>query len=89
MGNSLLKEVHRVNVIRIRVIMRDRAALSPEVLPPALGEHATILSAIERRDPVAAAETLRAHLESARKRALGLDVIEHSNRQQTPSGRKA
>jgi DNA-binding GntR family transcriptional regulator len=89
MGNRLLTEVHRVNVIRIRVIMRDRAALSPEVLPQAFGEHATILSAIERRDPADAADALRAHLGSARQRALGLDVIEHNKRQHTPSRRKA
>jgi DNA-binding GntR family transcriptional regulator len=89
MGNRLLTEVHRVNVIRIRVIMRDRTSLSPEVLPPAFGEHARVLAAVERRDPAGAVAALRAHLGSARQRALGLDVIEQNSRQPKPSRRRA
>jgi DNA-binding GntR family transcriptional regulator len=89
MGNQLLAEVHRVNVVRIRVIMQDRAALSPEVLPPAFDEHGLILAAIERRDEAAAVEALRAHLDSARQRALGLDIIDHSNRRPALARRKA
>lgn len=76
MGNRLLTEVHRVNVVRIRIIMQDRAALSPEILPPACSEHAAILDALARRDPAAATAALRAHLDSARRRALGLALIE-------------
>jgi DNA-binding GntR family transcriptional regulator len=76
MGNSLLSELHRVNVIRIRVIMGDRATLNVEALPPALFEHEAIIAAIEQRDEAAALAALRAHLASARGRALGLDVID-------------
>lgn len=83
MGNSLLTELHRVNVIRIRVIMGDRTALDVAALPPALSEHRAILAAIERRDETAALAALRAHLASARARALGLDVID-TNTQQLP-----
>lgn len=75
MGNKLLTEVHRVNVVRIRIIMQDRTSLSPEILPPACGEHAAILDAIARHDPEAATAALRAHLDSARRRALGIAAI--------------
>lgn len=75
-GNRLLGEVHRVNVVRIRVIMQDRATLSAEALPPAFAEHAAILAAIERRDPSAAVAALRTHISSARRRALGLDLVQ-------------
>ena len=76
MGNHLLGEVHRVNVVRIRVIMQDRAALSAEALPPAFAEHGAILAAIRRRDPATAVAALRAHIGSARRRALGLDLVQ-------------
>lgn len=89
MGNRLLTEVHRVNVVRIRVIMQDRAALSPEALPPAFGEHAAILAAIERRDPDAAVDALRAHLDHARRRALGLGAIDDNSRRPLPVRREA
>lgn len=89
MGNRLLTEVHRVNIIRIRMIMQDRVALSPEALPPACSEHASILAAIERRDDAAAVAALRAHLDSARQRALGFDIIEHSERRQMAPRRQA
>lgn len=74
MGNALLDNIHRVNAIRIRMMMYDRVTLSPEALPPALGEHERILDAIEARDAARAVATLQAHLASARRRALGLDA---------------
>ena len=89
LGNRLLTEVHRVNVVRIRIIMQERVSLSPEALPPAFGEHAKILAAVERRDAEAAADALRTHLDSARQRALGLDVIDDSSRRAAPARRKA
>ncbi|AWN46185.1 GntR family transcriptional regulator [Methylobacterium terrae] len=72
LGNGLVSEIHRVNLVRIRVILRSRIALSPEVLPPAFAEHAAILAAVEHRDPEAATAALRRHLETSRRRALGL-----------------
>jgi DNA-binding GntR family transcriptional regulator len=89
MGNRLLSEVHRVNVVRIRVIMQERTALTPEVLPPAFGEHDLIIAAIERRDAATAVDALRAHLDSARQRALGFDIIDDTARRRAPARRKA
>ena len=73
MGNALINDVHRVNAIRIRIILYDRVTLSPEALAPALGEHRPILEAVMRRDLPHALAALRAHLASARRRALALD----------------
>ena len=81
MGNSLLSEVHRVNVVRIRVIMQDRALLSLELLSPAMEEHAAVAAAIEQRDEAASMAALHRHLANARDRALGLDVIDRHQRQ--------
>ena len=73
MNNALIQDVHRVNAIRIRIIMYDRVTLSPDSLGPALREHRPILLALQNRDPAAGLAALKAHLASARRRALSLD----------------
>lgn len=73
MGNALVSDLHRVNAIRIRIVMYDRVTLTPDSLAPALREHRPILMAIQARDAPAALEALGRHLASARRRALGLD----------------
>jgi len=62
-----------VNSIRIRMMMPDRVTLSEATLPPAIAEHAAIIAAIEQRDVGAASAALRAHLASARRRALAIE----------------
>ena len=73
LGNLLVNDVHRVNAIRIRIMMYDRVTLSPEVLAPALDEHRPLLDAVQKRDAKGALRALKAHLASARRRALALD----------------
>ncbi len=73
MGNALVSDLHRVNAIRIRIVMYDRVTLTPDSLAPALREHRPILMAIRDRDATAALDALGRHLASARRRALGLD----------------
>ena len=73
MGNALISNLHRINAIRIRIIMYDRVTLTPDSLAPALREHRPILMAIQARDAPAALDALGQHLASARRRALGLD----------------
>jgi DNA-binding GntR family transcriptional regulator len=75
LGNPLLNDVHRVNAIRIRIIMYDRVTLSPDVLAPALDEHRPLLEAVRQRDAEAALKALKSHLASARRRALALDEL--------------
>ena len=84
MGNSLISNLHRVNAIRIRIVMYDRVTLTPESLALALREHRPILMAIQARDAPAASEALRQHLGSARRRALGLDGNQSSPAQPAP-----
>jgi DNA-binding GntR family transcriptional regulator len=76
MGNGLLGEVHRVNVVRIRGIMQERAMLSDKALPAALAEHRAIITALERRD-------------EANERALGFEVFDNEDRSERPLKRKA
>ncbi len=85
MGNALISNLHRVNAIRIRIIMYDRVTLTPDSLAPALREHRPILIALQARDAPAALDALGQHIASARRRALGLDggtvpIHHHSNR---------
>ncbi|AWN51809.1 GntR family transcriptional regulator [Methylobacterium sp. 17Sr1-1] len=87
LGNGLVSEIHRVNLIRIRVIMQSRVALSPEVLPPAFAEHAAILAAVEERDADGAAVALRRHLDTSRRRALGLETGREADRHEATSPR--
>jgi DNA-binding GntR family transcriptional regulator len=75
LGNRLLADIHRVNAIRIRMIMYDWVTLSRQTLPPALAEHEAVIDALERRDQAGAAETLRAHLDSAKRRGLAMEPI--------------
>jgi DNA-binding GntR family transcriptional regulator len=73
LDNALINDIHRVNAIRIRIMMYDRVTLSAELLEPALAEHRLILNAVRDRDTPNAVAALRAHLMSARRRALGID----------------
>jgi DNA-binding GntR family transcriptional regulator len=73
LANRLLSDIHRVNAIRVRMMMPARVTLSEATLPPAIAEHAAIIAGLERRDAGAAAAALRAHLASARRRALAID----------------
>jgi DNA-binding GntR family transcriptional regulator len=73
LDNALINDIHRVNAIRIRIMMYDRVTLSAELLEPALAEHRPILTAVRDRDATNAVAALRAHLQSARRRALGID----------------
>lgn len=73
MNNALINDVHRVNAIRIRIIMYDRVTLSPASLGPALREHRPILAALRQRDATAGLAALKSHLASARRRALSLE----------------
>jgi DNA-binding GntR family transcriptional regulator len=76
LGNRLVSDIHRVNAIRIRMMMPDRVTLSVTTLPPAIAEHEAILAGIENRDADAARTALRSHLASARRRALAIETAE-------------
>jgi DNA-binding GntR family transcriptional regulator len=78
LGNELISNIYRVNSIRIRLIRLERVVLSPDVLLPALGEHAEIVGAIRARDPERAAQAMQRHMVSARNRAMGIAIASTS-----------
>lgn len=89
MGNSLISDIHRVNSIRMRMIVPERVTLSPDTLPPAIVEHGVILAALRRRDAKAAALGLAQHLASARRRALGMEPERSRASASNSQGRKS
>jgi DNA-binding GntR family transcriptional regulator len=73
MDNRIMWEIHRVNSIRIRMVLGARIGLSANRLPIALDEHLKIIQAMKRRDIESSAQALHDHLMSSRQRALMAD----------------
>ncbi len=100
LGNDIVSEIYRVNSLRIRLIRLDSSVITPARLIPAMEEHLLFIAAARRRDAVAAAQLLDAHLRSARDRVLAAPpepapeqdpprrAPTHAN-QPSPSDRKA
>ena len=74
LGNRIVMELHRVNSIRIRMILGERIGLSARRLPVALGEHAAVLRHVAERDEPRAVAALASHLDSSRRRAAQWDA---------------
>ena len=72
MGNRIISDIHRVNTIKIRLIRNSDTRMLPELCVSVLEEHLAIIEALETRDPRRTIKALQAHVESARRRALGL-----------------
>lgn len=73
MDNRIMWEIHRVNSIRIRMVLGARIGLSANRLPIALDEHLKIIQAMRKRDVEASVASLHDHLSSSRQRALMAD----------------
>jgi DNA-binding GntR family transcriptional regulator len=74
LGNELVRNIYRVNSIKVRLARLEQSLLSEAVLMSALHEHSLVLAAIAARDVAGAVEALRAHIESAHLRALGISA---------------
>jgi DNA-binding GntR family transcriptional regulator len=72
LGNGLISSVYRVNSIKIRLIRQDDTRMLPELVTSVMKEHMRILDALVGRDEKAAVEAMEAHIDIARRRALGL-----------------
>jgi DNA-binding GntR family transcriptional regulator len=72
MGNALISEIYRINSLRVRLIKFENSSLSADILPAAMEEHLWFIEALRRRDAAQVAERLGHHIESARRRVLGL-----------------
>ena len=72
LGNEIISQIYRVNMLRIKLIRLDRVVLTPEALLPAMNEHLQLVAALRTRRPREIAAAIERHLTSARDRAIGL-----------------
>ncbi len=72
LNNPLVSNIHRVNALKIRLIRNSDTRMLPELVVSVLDEHLAILRAVERRDSTGALEAIEAHIESGKRRALGV-----------------
>jgi DNA-binding GntR family transcriptional regulator len=72
MGNAIISDIHRVNAIKIRLIRSSDTRMLPELVVPVLIEHLAIFAALKERDSAKAVIAIHAHINSAKRRALGM-----------------
>ena len=70
LDNEIVSEIYRVNSLRVRLIKLEHSVITPARLIPAMQEHLVFIAALKRRDGARAAESLDAHIRSARNRVL-------------------
>lgn len=72
MGNRIISDIHRVNAIKIRLIRNADTRMLPELVVSVMGEHMVIVEALLTRDREATVAAIHAHVDSAKRRALGV-----------------
>lgn len=72
LGNEVIRNIYRVNALKVRLARLEQSLLSESTLLSSLREHALVLDAIAARDVPGAVGALRAHIESAHLRVLGI-----------------
>jgi len=72
MGNRIVSDIHRVNAIKMRVIRNSDTRMLPELVESVLDEHIAIIEALERRNQAETVDAIHAHINSAKRRALGV-----------------
>ncbi|MEM5471666.1 GntR family transcriptional regulator [Hoeflea sp. AS60] len=73
LGNEIITQAYRVNWIKIKLIRLAETRLYVSMIPSVMGEHMSIIEAIEKRDPEAAAIAMQAHIDVARRRAVNME----------------
>ncbi|PLW76897.1 GntR family transcriptional regulator [Cohaesibacter celericrescens] len=68
-GNEILLHAYNINVIRIRLIRKDRINLTENLWPQTFRDHVAIIDALAKRDTAAAVDAMDQHISNARKRA--------------------
>ncbi|MBM6592493.1 GntR family transcriptional regulator [Microvirga pudoricolor] len=71
LGNAIIADAYRVNLLKIRLIKQEQTRLNYAVLIPTMREHLAVIGAISTRDPAKASEAMGRHIMSARDRAIG------------------
>ncbi len=72
MGNPIISDIHRVNVIKIRLIRNNDTRMLPELVVPVLDEHLAIFAALKNRNGSGAVKAIHSHIDGAKRRALGI-----------------
>lgn len=72
LGNRIISDIHRVNAIKIRLIRNADTRMLPDIVVSVLDEHLAVIYALQARNPARTVAAITAHIESARRRALGL-----------------
>jgi DNA-binding GntR family transcriptional regulator len=72
MNNRIISDIHRVNAIKIRLIRNADTRMLPELVVSVMEEHMAIITALSSRDRAATVAAAHAHVESAKRRALGV-----------------
>jgi len=72
LGNSIISDIHRVNAFKIRLIRNSDTRMLPELVVSVMEEHLAILAALKERDQAGAVQAIHAHINSAKRRALGM-----------------
>lgn len=72
MRNRIISDIHRVNAIKIRLTRNSDTRMLPELVMAVMDEHIAIIDALRARDADASVAAMHAHIDSAKKRALGL-----------------
>ncbi|MEH6833126.1 MULTISPECIES: GntR family transcriptional regulator [Falsihalocynthiibacter] len=70
LGNRIINDAYRVNMIKIRLIKQEQTQLNLAVIVPTMLEHIKIIEAFKVRDAAKASQAMREHITSARNRAL-------------------
>jgi DNA-binding GntR family transcriptional regulator len=71
LGNAIIADAYRVNLLKIRLIKQEQTRLNFAVLVPTMHEHLAVIDAIETHDPAKASEAMGRHIRSAFERAIG------------------
>ena len=72
LGNRIISDIHRVNAIKIRLIRNADTRMLPELVVSVLDEHLAIIDALRARDARRTVAALHAHIDSAKRRVLGV-----------------
>lgn len=72
MGNAIISDIHRINAIKIRLIRNSDTRMLPELLVSVFDEHLAIFEALTARDSAGAVKAIHDHIDSAKRRALGM-----------------
>ncbi|AZO80104.1 MULTISPECIES: GntR family transcriptional regulator [unclassified Bosea (in: a-proteobacteria)] len=70
LDNDIVSQAFRVTWLKIRLIRQYETRIQNHILIPVMQDHLKIITAIEARDPDAAAAEMSAHINNARTRAM-------------------